>query len=207
MPIQFNIENVPYYTQRDNKYDPYVSCFPTSLAMCMSYCLKSIKKDKTAVGCGEKMQLEDYINELIYDDETKKWMVKNQGRLGAWIWKYKRRTIYAIEEYIFNRLMNEHGFFATAKYNLDYYKICNELTLNNIPMVIGGNFKSVSSVGGHMVCLKGFNSKNFEEVIVNDPYGNALTGYKNNDGENMQYSKKFFDKGKGNFFCISIVKK
>jgi hypothetical protein len=192
---EFMIQGVDYFSQRDNKFHPSISCFPTSLAMVMSYCLKKEGKDKTAVGCSPEMQLEDYINLLIDEDETTEWMKKNQGFLGSWIWKYNRRTIYAIEEYIFNRLMLPHGYKIKAEYSYPYQTICNILEQTQLPMVIGGNFSSVSSVGGHMNTLIGYNSIGLKEFIVHDPYGNALDKYETlSKGEGIRYPVKFYQK-------------
>lgn len=204
--MEYQIQNVEYFTQRDNKIFASISCFPTSLAMCINYCLTQAGLNKSAVGCAPENQLEDYLNMILDDNETKQWMIKNQGRLGMWIWQYKRRTLYAVESYIFNRLMNSLGYKSTESYNAGYQTVCNLLKQNELPMVIGGNFSSVSSVGGHMVNLVGYNSIGLKEFIVNDPYGNALTGYKDDKGEYVRYPSKFFEKSKGEIYCLVISK-
>jgi hypothetical protein len=203
----FKLEKVPYYSQRDNKVANFVSCFPTSMAMAMAYCLDDIGKNKTAVGCHSSMQLEDYINELIYDQVTKAWMVENQGKIGSWIWQYQRRTIYAVEAYLFNRLMNALGFTATHKV-LSYDTYCTLLEDRRLPIVVGGNFSSVSRVSGHVCCGIGFNKVGLQELIVRDPFGNALKGYPRNqtdeqnekDGFEVAYGLRFY--GKGSFNTI-----
>mgnify|MGYP001419365198 CR=1 FL=1 len=206
---KFIIEGVPYYSQRDNQYQPNVSCFPTSMAMAMAYCLDLIHLDKTAVGCHPNIQLEDYLNELIYDNQTKEWMIQNQGRIGSWIWKYQRRTIYVIEAYIFNRLMNQYGY--NSKYvDLKYDDYCNNIENTKLPIIVGGNFSSVSRVGGHVCCGIGFNRIGLPELIVRDPFGNALKGYPQNqsqeqndkDGYENAYGLRFF--GNGKFASILI---
>ena len=203
---EFKIDGVPYYTQRDNKYSPHVSCFPTSLAMVMSYCLKQKNLTKVNVGCAPEIQLEDYINLLLDDSETTAWMKKNQGRLGMWIWKYNRRTLYEVESYIFNRLMNMHGYESKTAYNFNYEKICSTLQSTKLPMVIGGNFSKVSKVQGHMNTLVGYNSIGLKEFIVNDPYGIATTGYTNQNGESVRYSFDFFKRDGDKFYCIFVNK-
>jgi len=208
------IENVNYFTQRDNQYiDPTskrnvasVSCFPTSLAMCIDYCLLNGGYDKSSVGCAEDRQLEDYINSLIDDSETKQWMIENQGRIGLWIWKYTKRTIYAIEAYIFNRLMNNLGYKAEEKYNWTYDTVCHALEQNEMPMVIGGNFSSVSSVGGHMNCLVGYNAIGLKEFIVHDPYGNAMTKYVDQNGSYVRYPAKFYVKDGQYYYVLAVSK-
>ena len=200
------IENVEYFTQRDNKREPYVTCFNTSVAMAMSYCLNLEGLDQVAIGADPKIQLEDYLDMLIQDNETKQWMIENQGRIGSWIWKYTKRTIYAIEAYIFNRLMNNLGYKAEEKYNWTYDTVCHALEQNSMPMVIGGNFSSVSSVGGHMNCLVGYNAIGLKEFIVHDPYGNAMTKYVDQNGSYVRYPAKFYVKDGQYYYVLAVSK-
>lgn len=52
--------NVPYYSQLNNKYDPYAACNVTSLAMCLSYW--KVKRPNY-------LQLEDYLFERAVNRE------------------------------------------------------------------------------------------------------------------------------------------
>jgi hypothetical protein len=200
---KFKIDNVEGLTQRDNKVEPFVSCFPTSVGISMTYCLKSIGNDKTAIGCSPDMQIEDYINQVISSKEVEDWMKKNTLRLGSWIWKYEKRTIFAVEEYAFNFLMNPHGFKAQYK-SVTYDELCDHLETHKLPCPVGGNFKSVSTVGGHIVCAKGFNKIGIKELIVDDPYGNALDGYTDKSVADRTYGSKFFVDGKGKINALLI---
>lgn len=199
MSDTFKIENVEYFSQLDNKYDPSISCFPTSLAMCINYCLQSIGKTKIDVGCSENMQLEDYINYMLDDNQTTQWMKDNTSRIGSWIWNYKRRMLYDVEAYLFNRLMLPFGFKATFVSTKTYNEVCDKLEETKLPFVIGGNFSEISNVKGHMNCLIGFNRIGLQEVIVHDPFGNALNSFKPGKYPtfgNCVYPIKFFIKDK-----------
>lgn len=187
----FNLDKVPYYSQRDNKYQPHTSCFPTSLAMCMQYCLDVVGKTKTDIGCGD-MQLEDYIFQCLEDPETKLYIKTNISKLGAWVLNYSPRYVYSIEEYIFNRLMMRIGFKATFRSDLTYTIVCDWIEARQLPVVLGGNFSSVSKVSGHMNAITGFNRLGLKEFVVNDPYGNALTGYSSDKGQGVRYSYRFY---------------
>jgi hypothetical protein len=208
MGEQFKIEDVKYFTQRDNTDDPFNTCFNTSNAMAMDYCLTSIGKDKTAVGCNPspKAQLEDYIYECIYDNVTGAWMQANVSRLGSWIWKYKRGVLYVVEEYIFNRLMNPLGFKATFYESISYAKVCETIKQNNLPGIIGGNFASVSPVGGHMNALLGYNSIGTPQFLTHDPFGKAFSRYADPNGADQQYPIRFFNIGKDNYNVILMSK-
>jgi Peptidase_C39 like family len=188
----FNLDKVPWYSQKDNAYQPHTSCFPTSLAMCMRYCLDIEGKTKTAVGCSELIQLEDYIFQCLEDPETKAWIKTNISRLGYWVLQYAPRYVYTIEAYIFNRLMNPLGYKATFRDDLTYSVVCDWIETKQLPVVLGGNFSSVSKVSGHMNCCTGFNKIGIKEFIINDPYGNALTGYAKSEGAGMRYSFRFY---------------
>lgn len=204
---RFNIENVKTFTQRDNVIDPSVSCFPTSVGMCADYCLTSIGKTKADIGCAPNMQIEDYFNQVISSKEVNDWMKANTSKLGSWIWNFKPRTIFYVENYVFNMLMNPLGFKSVVSVDGDYDAFCSFISANKLPCVISGNFSSVSKVQGHMTCAHGFNKIGMKEIIVNDPWGDALTGYKSTDGANKSYGLKFFlkDKNKLNVLLISKI--
>jgi len=213
---EYMIKDVECFSQDNNKYiDPItkknvasVSCFNTCVAMCVRYALKLKELDKSAVGCGISTDLDDYINMIIDDNETQNWI--NTNLKGSWIIDYikrnAKRQVFAIESYVFNRLMNQHGFKCQERYDLTYETICNVLKQNELPMIIGGNFSSVSSVGGHMNCLVGYNSIGLKEFIVNDPHGNALTGYTNKIGAYVRYPIKFFLQKDNTIWCLVISK-
>mgnify|MGYP001174128413 CR=1 FL=1 len=188
----FQIEDIPCFPQEDNKYAPLSSCFNTSNAMCIQYCLTSIGKSKEDIGCSSDMQLEDYIFEFINGSETTEYIKSNTSTLGNLVNSPKRRIYYDIECFVFNYLMNPLGFKAVFKTDLTYEEICSWLLYKKLPGIIGGNFKSVSSVEGHMNCLVGYNKVGLKEFIVNDPYGNALSGYTDKNGSYKHYGTRFY---------------
>ncbi len=212
MSDKFIIKGVPYFSQLDNKYEPFTSCFPTTMAMIIQFCLDEKGLDKEAIGCHKNTQLEDYLNELIYDETTTKWMKENQSIIGSWIWKYNRKTIYVVEAYIFNRLMNNYGFKANYT-EMTYDNYCINIETNKLPIAVGGNFSSVSRVKGHVCCGIGFNRIGLKELIVHDPFGNALKGYpqnqtqeqNNKDGFECAYGLRFFNNGKFSSVLIERV--
>jgi hypothetical protein len=209
MSDSFKIENVPYYTQRDNATAPYVSCFPTSVAMAMAYCLQSIGKTKADIGCSDKMQLEDYINQVLDSTELDIWTKSQVKVLGSWILGTPKRQILATETYVFNLLMNKLGFTAEAHTDLTYNGVCDWIETNKLPAVISGVFTSVSKVGGHMNCITGFSKIGIHEFIVNDPYGYALSGYTKfspEDSTGVHYGEKFYTKDSKGSLWVMLIK-
>ena len=209
----FLLPDFEYYSQRDNSIAPNISCFPTSMAMAMNHCLSLEGLDKEAIGCAADMQIEDYINESIESTEVKNWMKRNFRR-SWWGWKYRnKRTIFSVEIKVFNLLMNPIGFTASYTGELTYDMYCAHMYYTSLPIVLSGNFKSVSRVGGHIVCGIGYNKKGLGEVIVHDPFGNALNGYprgqsiarNNAAGTARQYGTRFFIRNnKGHMRAVMI---
>jgi hypothetical protein len=173
-------------TQRDNLIAPGYSCFPTSMGMATEYFLRLRGKDKTAIGCPVDAQIEDYLD----------------AALGSAV----AREDPATESEVFNHYMTPHGVQATFTH-LTYQQLCAQID-NDIPVVIGGNFSSVSRIGGHINCCIGYDTDK-QVVINNDPYGSAYKGYPNDisieqslaDGAEVEYELKFF-KGGVNMPCV-----
>lgn len=193
------LSKVDYFSQRDNKIKPYVSCYPTSVAMAINYCLTLKKLDRTAIGCDIDTQIEDYINELFEDSETKAWIKENKKWLGFSDNSTAREFLF-IENYMFNRLMNPIGYRSEGRLNVSFLEYCEIMEQTKLPIVLAGNFKSVSRIRGHVVCGVGFNKVGLKEVIVHDPFGSALKGYpknqsleqNNKDGSFVHYGTRFF---------------
>jgi hypothetical protein len=61
-----------------------------------------------------------------------------------------------------------------------------ELILNNT-VVIGGTFAGL----GHFICIHGYENGSF---ICDDSWGNALTRYKDHDGDDIRYSIDYIEK-------------
>jgi len=190
---------VTHFSQRDNELKPMVSCFPTSVAMMIDYLLQSKGKAKEDINCPGDTQLEDWINYQLQSAQTKQWM--KRSKLGNWIWKFNPREIYHVEAYMFNTLMIEHGYRARHK-AISFAQYCEQIQ-KAIPVVMGGNFKSTSRIGGHVVCGIGY-INNPDKIIVNDPFGDAKKGYpkgqdlKLNDenGRATIYDLAYFKNGK-----------
>jgi len=64
--------------------------------------------------------------------------------------------------------------------------------LKTRPVIIGTK-KMAGLPGGHIILGVDVDGDN---IICNDPYGNALTNYKSKNGENVQYVFEMFDSGK-----------
>ena len=201
--------DVPYFSQLDNVYAPFISCYPTSMAMAIEYCLQIKGKDKKDVGCPYDLQLEDYIYKITMSDEIKTWLKNNVSKLGSWIWKYKPMTIAYVEEYIFNKLMLKHGFRCQFTTDVTFEEYCNLIDEHKLPQILHGNFSKNTRVQGHIVAGVGYN-RFLKQVVVNDPFGNAMTKYIDKDGKQIDYKfEDYFIKNKktNTTWLTSILRK
>lgn len=183
-----------YLTQRDNNLHPHYTCFPTSVAMVISYILKLSNISKKDIGIDEDMQIEDYLTSMSMKASIINWMTKY---VGSWTRAYIQKAwlVAKVQEKMFDDLMNKIGYDAEFLEVVRYDEICQILDETKIPQVGFGDFKKTSSVRGHITCLTGFN-KAKKQLIVNDPYGNAYTAYKDHNGAMCKYNfNDFYVKG------------
>jgi hypothetical protein len=173
-------------TQRDNAIAPGYSCFPTSMGMAAEYFLTLQGKSKLDIGCPDDTQIEDYLD----------------GALGSAV----AREDPATECEVFNRYMERFGVRARFAH-INYQDIVRFIDAD-LPVVLGGNFSTVSRIGGHINCCIGYDTDR-NIVINNDPYGSAYRGYPNDisieqslaDGTAIEYELKFFHAGT-NIPCV-----
>ncbi len=165
------LKEVDYFLQTDNDLFATTSCYSTSMAMAMDYCLDLAGKRKEDIGCPVYSQLEDYLTKIAQSYETRQWIKRNVSKYGSWMLKYKPRTIAYVQEYIFNSMMKQYGYKSKFSTTITYQEYCKHIRDEKLPVVIHGNFKSVSRVKGHIVCGVGYGDNT---LIVHDPYGDAL---------------------------------
>jgi len=196
--MQKIIESFPYLTQTDNKWFSSTSCYPTSMAMAIYWCLKLVGKSEYDIGCPLNMQLEDYITSITQSKETKTWIKQNVSKYGNWMLRFKPRVIAYVEEMIFNKLMNQFYFKSTFSANISFQEYRKNID-KNMPVVLHGDFRTVSKVAGHIVCGVGYDESN-NSIYVMDPFGNALIDkYKSHeDGEYAEYHINLVMKNKKN---------
>jgi hypothetical protein len=193
--------SVTYFSQRDNKISPLYSCFPTSMAMLIDWLLQLKGEIPEQIGVPGGTQIEDWLNQVLAGPETKTWMVRY--KMANLIGKYHPRELYKVEAYVGSSLVKSLGFQLIHKV-VDYEEITQSIE-KNFPVVLGGNFKSSSRVGAHVVCVVGYCISSIRTLIVHDPYGNAKEGYPQHagltmydaDGRAVRYPLNYFRNGKG----------
>lgn len=112
------------------------------------------------------------------EDELLQWVINRYG--------LDRQTDNAI----LCELIKAYGFpkssFSTRRKWVD---VKSELA-NRRPVVLGGDF----TASGHIICLIGYTPQGY---LVNDPWGNALTGYTSYDGRKLLYPYSYMDRVAG----------
>jgi len=193
-PIKIQISNdTDYHTQRNNKRSPMASCNTTSAIM-------MLKASNVDFKFPDYMQEEDYLTMITESDEAFELMKKNY----SWAIKggYRPAEVHGVLEWAINKLVGEKIDTFSAETTLE--KLIFQL-LNGKASLVSGRFTD----GGHIVCLVGFitnqqnilqvkqeNEINLNEVthfIIDDPYGDPLTDYKNHKGNNIELTKELFD--------------
>lgn len=205
-----------FHVQTNNKYNPFVTCFPTSVAMPIDYILTILGKTAKDLGIDEE-QIEDYLTKMAKKPSLVKWMLNN---LGSWTRSYTEKAwlVGKVEEKNFDELMNKLGYDSTFTDDISYENLCKLLYETNIPQVVCGDFSSLRKqygykVQGHINCCIGFNNDDGKkDLIVLDPYGYAFQqGYydPNNpsSGFKVRYPWSLFQRNKnGNGWCLQIRK-
>ncbi len=108
------------------------------------------------------------------EDELYQWCVKHYGP--------ESQT----ENTVLVKLMRAYGFTADFRTDRTWADIRTELRLGR-PIVVGGFF----TAAGHIITVLGFNSQGY---WVNDPYGDALTGYRSAYGGRRFYPRSYMEK-------------
>jgi hypothetical protein len=90
---------------------------------------------------------------------------------------------------VLSKLIQAYGFKTSFSTTRKWAEVKEEL-INNRPVVLGGLFTH----GGHIVTVTGYNDKGY---IVNDPWGDAVSGYTDTEGRRRVYSYAYVDRVAG----------
>ena len=87
---------------------------------------------------------------------------------------------------ILSEMIRAYGYKHSFSTTRGWTEVDNEL-INGRPVVIAGDFTAT----GHIATVIGFNSQGY---IVNDPWGDALTGYSYTEGRRLLYHYGYMDR-------------
>lgn len=184
-----------YHTQINNKFVPHESCNTTSMVMALKQA--GIKLPP------HKGQPEDALTALLKTKEA----YEKQEELAPWsINKFQPQEVHMVLQWGVNKWIghNVDEFISDAKLS-DLREILDD----GKGIVISGTFPLQNTELHHMVSLAGYIIEDkITHYIIDDPYGDWLTRYANNHGNNIPLSVETFDaifnKGLGKYW-IHIV--
>lgn len=125
---------------------------------------------------------------MYYYGVRSKWGGQLEDELLQWCFNYGG-TGSQTDHNVLSALIRAYGFktsFSTTRYWSD---LKNEL-INRRPVVIGVD----TTPSGHIITVIGYNNQGY---IVNDPWGDAYTGYSNSEGRRIIYSSGYMDQVAG----------
>jgi hypothetical protein len=180
--------NIRYNSQRNNinfdgTFPGSKQCFTTC-----SWCFMSFYTNK--IDAKDDVGLSKYFDDLEttiglpgIGEEMKQ---KDNSIVG------KSSQYWEVQKYGITTYLNRNGIKGKAVCNYVGYYNMIKLLVDSGPVILGTNTLGGLS-GGHIILAVGYDDKN---LIVHDPYGNALTNYKDTNGEYVsypdEYLKKFF---------------
>lgn len=192
-----NSRSSDYNKQRDNQRYPLETCGPTSMAMALSQSGYVVPTEKG----------QDPADAITMYLTTKPFYERMYDMLGTRDTRWKPFNLHALLTAGVNEMMGK-----TVSQFRTNWKLKN-LLFNIVQgggAVLSGDFTLPDGRElGHMVSLAGFETyqQNIEMVedytevelkalssfIIDDPYGNWYTGYKDHHGNDIEYSIKDFN--------------
>lgn len=186
-------KNIPYYTQRNNRFYPHGTCNTTAM-------VQALEASGLHFEYPQDMQPEDYLTQIL--DSQEAWDIMRSRYPWAIAGGYSPRhvhhmLVWAVNDKLFGRKVVEYKCISTQKIILSLLK--------GHAVVVAGRFTKF----GHIVAVVGFETSQeditansapeyidllkISRIIIDDPYGNYHTGYKNVNGNDTPYTIQQFD--------------
>ena len=125
---------------------------------------------------------------LYYYGLRSKWGGQLEDELLQWCFDYAGQGSQT-DHNVLSALIQAYGFNTSFSATRKWADVRSEL-LNQRPVVLAGNF----TAAGHIITLIGYNSQGY---IVQDPWGDALTGYSDTEGRKLMYPYGYIDQVAG----------
>lgn len=166
-----------YYTQRNNIRYPHSACNVTSG-------INWLVSSSIAFDCPQGTQPEDYLMDILHSEKAYKVMKE----LAPWaIGNYPPNQVWVMLEWGINELAGKK--VCELRWNTSIQDIVNSI-MHRRAVIVGGKFTNY----GHFVTVVGFEKEkdNLCNIIIDDPYGNPLTNYKDVRGNSIAVPVKWF---------------
>lgn len=189
-----NLSNqVTYRTQRENRIKPHSTCNTTSMAMALD-----ISGWSRSVDCPPNKALPDFLTEFF----TAPLAARRQKELAPWsIGTFPPEQVHAVLEWGVNYMVGRKVVRFSTTWCIEDIK---QNIRNKRPVVLSGDFPFLDRRGnwttlGHIVVLVGLIERKDEfgniiktEFIIDDPYGDYHTGYRDQNGNDVIMSEEDF---------------
>lgn len=172
------ILNCIWNTQRDNRHTPGSACNVTSMQSAISMDLQ-ITDDEMWELC---------YSPQVWDRLSKKFDKKSMAWLAGMRTKRALNEVHSVLLCMLEELLGVG--YAKIIGNLDPTILRKEIDLG-YAVVIAGQFTHA----GHFVCVVGYDDSR-QAYIVNDSWGDWMSGYRNQNGDNVAYVYNRFSFGK-----------
>jgi len=125
---------------------------------------------------------------LYYYGVRSKWGGQLEDELLQWCFDYAGQGSQT-DHNVLSALIQAYGFKTSFSTTRKWADVRSEL-LNRRPIVLAGDFTAAS----HIITLIGYNSQGY---IVQDPWGDALTGYSDTEGRKLMYPYSYVNQVAG----------
>ncbi|WP_341730806.1 C39 family peptidase [Microcoleus sp. EPA2] len=125
---------------------------------------------------------------LYYYGVRSKWGGQLEDELLQWCFDYAGQGSQT-DHNVLSALIKAYGFKTSFSTTRKWADLRSEL-LNRRPVVLAGDF----TASGHIITLIGYNSEGY---IVQDPWGDALTGYRDTEGRKLMYPYNYMNQVAG----------
>ncbi|MEG3906552.1 C39 family peptidase [Microcoleus sp. w2-18bC1] len=125
---------------------------------------------------------------LYYYGLRSQWGGQLEDELLQWCFDYAGQGSQT-DHSVLSALIQAYGFKTSFSTTRKWAEVRSEL-LNRRPVVLAGDF----TAAGHILTVIGYNSQGY---IVQDPWGNALTGYSDTEGRKLMYSYSYVNQVAG----------
>ncbi|MBD1827902.1 C39 family peptidase [Microcoleus vaginatus GB1-A2] len=125
---------------------------------------------------------------LYYYGLRSEWGGQLEDELLQWCFDYAGQGSQT-DHSVLSALIQAYGFETSFSTTRTWAEVRSEL-LNRRPVVLAGDF----TAAGHILTLIGYNSQGY---IVQDPWGDALTGYSDTEGRKLMYPYSYVNQVAG----------
>ncbi|MEG4505533.1 C39 family peptidase [Microcoleus sp. F6_B4] len=125
---------------------------------------------------------------LYYYGLRSQWGGQLEDELLQWCFDYAGQGSQT-DHSVLSALIQAYGFKTSFSTTRTWAEVRSEL-LNGRPVVLAGDF----TAAGHILTVIGYNSQGY---IVQDPWGDALTGYSNTEGRKLMYPYSYVNQVAG----------